>query len=256
MLNAVRRHPLLAFFLLAFPLSWYPWIIALARGTTTGPNPLGPLVAGLIVSGIAWGRRGLADYLRRLVRAKVGLRWYVAVFAVPVAICATAAALAVVTGSPMARLTANWKDVVETFVFIFLFIGLGEEPGWRGFAIEHLQESRSPFAASLVLAPIWALWHLPLMGTEFPPAIVPAFVVAVFGSTFFLTWIYNNTRGSVLLVALLHATVNTVGSSVVFRAFQGPASIRLWWIYALLWLAVGLSVMAPTGSRVLVAKES
>ena len=69
MLEAIRRHPVVTFFILAFPLSWYPWIIALARGKTTGPNPLGPLVAGLIVSAVVYGRRGLLDFLRRLVLA-------------------------------------------------------------------------------------------------------------------------------------------------------------------------------------------
>jgi membrane protease YdiL (CAAX protease family) len=255
-LQAVRRHPLVTFFVLAFPLSWYPWILALARGTTTGPNPLGPLVAGLIVTAIVYGRRGVVDFLRRLVRGNVGPQWYLAAFGVPIALCAAAAGITSLTGSPMGALSWNWKELLDRFLFIFLFIGLGEEPGWRGFAIEHLQEKRSPLAASLILAPLWTIWHLPLMGSEFTLPILPAFVVSVFGGTFFLTWLYNRTRGSVLMTALAHATINTIGAATVFRAFSGPASVRLWWIYSLLWLAAGTAVLlAPSRTRVLVPNE-
>jgi membrane protease YdiL (CAAX protease family) len=61
--------------------------------------------------------------------------------------------------------------VPEGFIFIFLFIGLGEEPGWRGFALPRLQERRTPLLATLILAPVWALRHLPLMGNDFPPRL-------------------------------------------------------------------------------------
>ena len=70
----VAAHQLVAFFLLAFALSWYPWVIALARGRTSGPNPLGPLIAALIIAAISQGWPGMRDLLGRLVRARVGLQ--------------------------------------------------------------------------------------------------------------------------------------------------------------------------------------
>jgi membrane protease YdiL (CAAX protease family) len=245
--KGISRHQLLAFFLLAFLFSWYPWIIALARGQTSGPNPLGPLIAALLVAGMAQGRIGLRDLLGRIVRARIGLRWYGVIFGLPVVMCAVAVAIMAAIGNGVAfPSAAAWREVPERFLFIFLFIGLGEEPGWRGFALPRLQDGRTPLIASLILAPIWALWHLPLMGNEFPPAVIPAFLMSLLGGTLIQTWLFNRTRGSVFAQMLFHATVNTVGAGLIFPLFKGPAFVAFWYVYATLWLITGF---AACGSR-------
>jgi hypothetical protein len=94
--------------------------------------------------------------------------------------------------------------------------------------------------ASLILAPLWAIWHLPLMGNEFQWQIVAPFVLSVFGATFTLTWIFNGTKGSVLLTMLMHTTVNTVAAGLMFPLFSGGALVVLWWVYSVLWLFTGL----------------
>jgi membrane protease YdiL (CAAX protease family) len=88
---------------------------------------------------------------------------------------------------------------------------LGEEIGWRGYVLPRLQTRMSALSASLILAPIWALWHLPLWLTGAPgrtPLIYAGFVVSAFGLSVILTWVYNSTGGSLLLVVLLHGTIN------------------------------------------------
>jgi len=129
------------------------------------------------------------------------------------------------------------------FLFIFLFIGLGEEPGWRGFALPQLQTKYSPLIASLILASVWALWHLPLVGNEFPRPIVPAFLLSLFGATFMLMWFFNRTNGGVFLPMLFHATVNTVSAGLIFPLFSGAALIVLWYIYGVIWLCLGLATL-------------
>ncbi len=248
----LQRHRLTAFFVLAFALSWYPWIFALLRGQSTGPNPLGPLVAGIVVTCVVGGRAGLSEFFKRIVRCRVGARWYAVIFLAPLVLCLLAVALTLGL-VPHAAITPlsleKIREVPERFVFILLFIGLGEEPGWRGFALPQLQARHTPFRASLILAPLWALWHLPLLGTEFAWPIVPPFVVSVFGATFMLTWIFNRTQGSVLLPMLFHATVNTVGAGLIFPLFSGGTLILLWWIYSFLWLGAGVTVMLVDGKR-------
>jgi membrane protease YdiL (CAAX protease family) len=194
----IARHELSAFFVLAFIFSWYPWIIALTRGTTSGPNPLGPLIAALTVAGIAQGWSGVRELLGRMVRARFGLKWYAVIFGLPVLFCAAAIAIMAAFGKsvPLPAATA-WREMPDRFLFIFLFIGLGEEPGWRGFALPRLQERHTPFVASLIIAPIWALWHLPLTGNEFPLAVIPAFLISLAGGTLIQTWLFNRTNGSV-----------------------------------------------------------
>ena len=243
---------MVAFFVIAFVLSWYPWILALLGGQTSGPNPLGPLVAGIIVAAIVSGRSGLREFFGRLVRWRVGAKWYAVTFAMPVFLCliSVAIALCFVSRSQISALSSEkMRELPERFLFILLFIGIGEEPGWRGFALPHLQTKRSPLIASLILAPVWALWHLPLIGNEFPLPIVAPFVLSVFGATFMLTWIFNGTKGSVLLPMLMHATVNTVGSGLMFPLFSGTALVVLWWIYGLVWLCAGLGALLFTRNK-------
>jgi hypothetical protein len=169
----------------------------------------------------------------------------------PVLVCGAAAAVTVLLGAPSPDLThlPGWREVVNRFVFILLFIGLGEETGWRGFALPRLQERHSPLAASLILAPIWALWHLPLMGTEFAPPIIPAFLIAIVPATLLATWIFNHTRGSLLPQMLFHTTVNTVTAGAVFPLFGQGGSTTLWYVYASVWVVVAAIVIAAGGLR-------
>ena len=245
----IKRHRMILFFALAYLLSWYPWFIALARGTHTGPNPLGPLLAALIVTALTEGRSGIKTLLARIIRVRAGIQWYAVVFLLPVAICVLAAGIAVLFGAPIPRISqsSGISDILDRFIFIFLFIGLGEEPGWRGFALEHLQETRSAIRSSLILAPLWAIWHLPLMGNEFPLHILPAFLIAIFPGTILQTWIYNRTNGSVFLQMLFHTTVNTVGAGLIFPLFTGKNLTILWYVYSLIWIAVALTVVFRKG---------
>lgn len=239
----IARHQLSAFFVLAFVLSWYPWIIALARGTTSGPNPLGPFLAALIVAGISQGWGGVRELLSRIVRARFGLKWYAVIFGLPVVFCAAAMAIMAALGNAVSLPTTTaWRELPDRFLFIFLFIGLGEEPGWRGFALPRLQRSHTPLVASLILAPVWALWHLPLIGNEFPAPVIPAFLISLLGGTLIQTWLFNQTRGSVFAQMLFHATVNTVGAGLVFPLYKGASSVAFWYVYAALWLIVGCAV--------------
>jgi hypothetical protein len=246
----IGQHDLAFFFVLAFLFSWYPWIIALVRGTVSGPNPLGPFIAALLVTGLAEGRSGMRTLFGRIVRARIDWSSYAIVFGLPILLCAIAAGIMAVFAQRIALpTTAALRELPDRFVFIFLFIGLGEEPGWRGFALPRLQKTHSPLIASLILAPIWALWHLPLMGNEFPPAIIPAFLISLLGGTLIQTWLFNRSKGSVFGQMLFHATVNTVGAGLIFPLFKGPLFVPFWYVYAMLWLAVGVTVIFSSAAR-------
>jgi membrane protease YdiL (CAAX protease family) len=240
----LARHDLTVFFILAFLFSWYPWVIGIARGKVSGPNPLGPFIAALIVTGLAEGRSGIRTLLGRIVRARIGWSSYAIVFGFPILLCAVALAVMAAFGQPVSwPASTAWSELPGRFVFIFLFIGLGEEPGWRGFALPRLQKRYSPLIASLMLAPIWALWHLPLMGNEFPLAIIPAFLISLLGGTLIQTWLFNRSKGSVFAQMLFHAAVNTVGAGLIFPLMKGLAFVSFFYVYALLWLAAGLVVI-------------
>ena len=246
----VARRRLTVFFTLAYLFSWYPWLIALAQGKNTGPNPLGPFIAAITVLAVSDGWHGVRALFARVVRGKIGRCWYAVVFGLPFALCLIAAGLTNAFGFQSALPTSNaWRELPDRFIFIFLFIALGEEPGWRGFALPELQRRFSPFMASTILAFFWALWHAPLLGNEFAWQVVPAFLVSVVGATFVQTWIFNRTRGSVFAPMLLHATVNTLSGGLMLPLFHGDGVIVLWWTYAIVWLLAGLIAIPFSNAR-------
>jgi uncharacterized protein len=130
--------------------------LALMQSRTSGPNPLGPLVAAIVLTAVVYGRRGLREFFSRIMRWRVGARWYAVALGMPVAICLIASAITFccLPHTQVASLSfEKIREMPERFLFILLFIGLGEEPGWRGFALPELQTRHSPLKASLMLAP-------------------------------------------------------------------------------------------------------
>lgn len=130
----------------------------------------------------------------------------------PVALAGGAVALNTLLGGPALSLGTPLLGVAVFLAFsIFPGSALGEEIGWRGYALPRLQAGGSALGASLILGPIWALWHLPLWLTGTPgrtASLYAAFVVSVIALSVILTWVYNSTGGNLLLVVLLHATFN------------------------------------------------
>jgi len=245
-----ERRVLILFFPLAFLLSWYPYILGKTNlvKTSGGINPLGPMVAALIVAAICYGKAGVKELLGRYARWRI--RWGPLTFALlfPAVVTLLAAAVNVAAGAarPVVAQLAAWPELIPKFIFVLLFVGVGEETGWRGFALPELQKRLSPVVAIVVLGAIWAAWHIPLFGVEFAPAVVPWFVLSVLAGAVMATWLFNAAHGSLLPLPLFHAMVNTVGAGFVFPMFKGADVIRLWWIYAGIWAlaAAGFAVFS------------
>jgi membrane protease YdiL (CAAX protease family) len=142
---------------------------------------------------------------------RVGVRWWVAILLVSI-LGAGAVGMSVLLGGDSPDVTVTIPGGVALFVF-FLFPGSagGEEIGWRGFALPHLQAARSALGASLVLGVVWGVWHLPLylVGTEIRPlSLFAPWVLLTVAVSVIYTWIYNGTGGSLLMVLLFHAASN------------------------------------------------
>jgi membrane protease YdiL (CAAX protease family) len=230
----VRRHPLACFFVLAYVLSWSYWLPLAFTGQIVMPgsgNPthfpglLGPALAALAITAVTQGRGGLRDLGRRMVRWRVGWRWYGAV-AVPLGfftIAITANALAG-NGWPHPADLARYSGLpsvglLAVYLLALMVNGFGEETGWRGFALPHLQRRYRPLNASLLLAIGWAGWHLPLFFIvdsfrTFSAATLPGFLIGLACGAILLTYVYNGTGGSILIVALWHITYNMTTATV------------------------------------------
>lgn len=123
----------------------------------------------------------------------------------------------------------TWLRVLGTVLFNLVLGGpLGEEGGWRGYALPRLQANRSPLSASLLLGLVWFVWHAPgFLDPRNPlgqPAVVPIYLLLVLAMSILLAWLYNQTQGSLMLAVLLHATINMGGYAVPLFYPTTPAS--------------------------------
>jgi membrane protease YdiL (CAAX protease family) len=247
----VRRHPLISFFVLAYALSWWPSIL---YALDLLPQPIvgfGPFLAALVVLAITQGKTGVVGLLRRMVRWRVGLRWYAVALLLPVAITLTAAVFNVLLGAqaPSSGELGGWTGLFSTFFILLLIPGLGgtwEEPGWRGYALPRLQTGRSALLASLILWVGIAVWHLPLF---IAGEVHWSDIVFMIGFVIVFNWVFNNADGSVLVVMLMHAMNNTISGSFFSPMFSGADSVRDAWLFAALWCATALVVVIIYGAQ-------
>lgn len=240
---------LIHFFLLTFFISWSLWLIPVFLGR---PLPLlriigtfGPLFAALILS--AWkgrwsGAGGLKELLKPILKWRVGPGWYLFAFLATALVAAAAIVVQIVIGGGDAL---EWNDpaqlylIIPIFLYVLFFSVAGEETGWRGFALPRMQKAVGPLKASLLLGFVWGIWHLPLFFTpdNFHQAIpFPLFVLQDVALAVVITWLYNRTGGSLLLVHLFHAASNTtLGVLPVLPMSTGGSMVPLY-------VAVGLLV--------------
>jgi uncharacterized protein len=193
----------------------------------------GPTLAAFIMTAITEGRAGIGRLLRRIVLWRVGLRWYlVALVGIPVVM---ALGTLILPGG-LASLRSLGPGYLLTYLSIFpLVVVLGgplfEEIGWRGFALPRLQPLHGPLLGTLILGLLWALWHLPEFmvpswaessgGTGF--VAIVRFVAIAVAFAVVTTWVFNNTKGSVFVAILVHASIDT--SSLPMGALFSPCEV-------------------------------
>jgi membrane protease YdiL (CAAX protease family) len=101
--------------------------------------------------------------------------------------------------------------VILFFLYNVIYGGLSEEPGWRGFALPRLQAKFSPLVSSLILGIIWAVWHAPgrfggIEAKSVSDTLVEWGLILLV--TVIFTWLFNRTKGSILVTALIHPAMN------------------------------------------------
>jgi membrane protease YdiL (CAAX protease family) len=238
--NWAKKHPLVTFFALAYALSWMVEIpLALeAQGITQTKIPFcahylaayGPMLSALIVTGVTGGSRGLRELFGRMTRWKVSPGWWLVAVAPLGLYIVVAAALLLIQGVPMNLVAMGQVDFLPALglaalpMWIVTF-GIGEETGWRGFALPRLQKGRSALRATIILWVFWALWHLPLFFYSYDASTLPGFLIGLLAGAIVFTWLYNDTGGSVLLVALWHGTFNFTTACVTCKSSVSAAVI-------------------------------
>ena len=190
----------------------------------SGFAQLGALSAsasGIILAAVERRKGGVRELLRRVLIWKVGIGWWAFALVTTAIISVTTLILFNLIGDQHVGLSGvvPWYNIFSMMIFLTIFAGLGEELGWRGFLIPRLQIRYSALTTSLIIGALHSLWHLPKFfmegETQYTWVQDVGFLVAFLGYGVFviawaiqLTWVFNNTKGSVLLVAVVHGAGN------------------------------------------------
>jgi len=247
-----QRHPLFCYFLLAYFFTWsieVPLMLA-AWGVIDFHLPLslealagfGPFLAAIIVLGVSSGKSAIGKLLASLVNWRVPGIWLVFTLVSPfvvllVALAMTGETTKLFSGELCRDLLAGGKFLQLIFIG-GLLRGIGEEPGWRGFALPVLRARFGPLLATLALFPAWWLWHLPALLTrnEFQPFQFVMFGLGILAAAVWCTLLYDATR-SVLMLALWHGLIN------ITRGMALSASTAAFMAFAKVVLAVGVVII-------------
>lgn len=252
MAELIRRFPLTCYFLLAYALTWaieLPMMYG-ARGVIDLHLPLwleaiaafGPFLAAVIVLRVTNPVDGVRNLIASLLRWRVPLFWLVVTLLSPVFVMVAALLWTdnlprLLSGELVGTLVEAGK-FTELLIMGGLLRGLGEEPGWRGFALPVLRGRHGPLLATFLLWPVWTCWHLPafLMRPDFELAAWLGFSSGILAATAWTTLIYDKTR-SVLMIAVWHALIN------ITRGITGTASGEAFMAFAQVMTAIGLLVI-------------
>jgi membrane protease YdiL (CAAX protease family) len=261
------EHDLVLYLLIAFGWTWLLWLPSVLISLTDNRSLMywmhdvevsfglfflvigailstfGPLVGAFTMTGLRQGRQGARDLWRRFWDVRRAGPWLAVGFLLPVLLVALPV---VVSAGGRSRLPWLSRPYLIPCWFLNNFTrsgGMSEEFGWRGYALPRLQERTNALAASMILGVIWAVWHVPLWflpGSSQQGSSFWAFLAALVLISVLYTWLYNNSRGSVLVVVVFHAMNNTMA-----QMFPGATSRPAYWIVLVALVVLVLLVYGP-----------
>jgi membrane protease YdiL (CAAX protease family) len=266
MRDFVRRYPLSTYITLAYSISWAYWIPLALRGVvvipggdvTHFPGLLGPAIAAYLTTALGEGWSGVKRLTARLflISRPPTRFWFYSLS--PLAFLGIALLVAAWRGTlPEARGFTLYSGLPDTLSFPFvlllvlLFNGFGEETGWRGFALGHLQRRFGPLAGALLLGLVWAGWHVPTfwvvegyrsLGV---PMLLFGFGLGIVSGSVVLARVANRTAGSVLAVALWHFIYNMTSATAASRGLIGAVTSTCVMIWAAVLIVQELRRSAP-----------
>lgn len=262
MLNIVRKNPLVFFVLLTLLISWLPWYTG-----GQGIFVFGPSIAGVITVALVAGKDGLKELMQRALKWKVGLKWWLVGLLLPALLTLMALGVNLLMGAAMPLFTfirQQWYLLPVFFIITIVGGPLGEEFGWRGFMLPQLQRRWSPWISSLWLGLTWGLWHLPqffnpqAVHFELGLARLPLYVIAEIGLATLMTWVYNKTRGSLLVGGFIYHNADNFWGVVLLTAatFSGVlggesagVDLRFWTISVIVTTLAAVILCVATKGR-------
>lgn len=219
------RLDLILFFIFAYAISWAIAIpLALQKHHFIQPVipywvhyfvGYGPMLSALIVTWHSEGSEGLRKLGKSIISWNIHPGWWIVAFSPLLLGMASYLALNLFYGEKIMISQFGMVNFLPPlgigafFLWLFTF-GFGEEIGWRGYVLPRLQNKHNALMATIILALLWGIWHLPQFFYLFDPTIAVGWGVGLFSGAVVFTWIFNSTNGSVLMVALFHGCFNFI----------------------------------------------
>jgi uncharacterized protein len=275
----IKSHPVLSFYSLVFAISWGAILIVVGLGPgglSATPQQfqmavpyavpamvLGPGVAGILLTGLLYGRAGLREFRSRLLKWRVGARWYaVALLTAPLVFTAVFVPLSLISPEFLPRIfiTSDKASVLLMGIAAGLVAGIFEELGWTGFAIPRMRLRYGVLGTGLFIGVLWAAWHL-LQGywasgvtsgelsqaLWLANAVVGTLVGSLVAYRVLMVWVYERTGGSLPVAMLMHVSL-TFFTIIVFPPSAVMANLISGYAYtAVLWVVVGAVAVANHG---------
>ena len=259
----LKGHSLVIGIFLMFLLTWpidlsnsgvlpiqFPFLVYLFLGW-------GFVFASVSMTWLTHGKDGVVRLLKRYLQGRISWKWYLVAFLLePVCTVLGVYINAALTGvAPdfshvMAREIFGESARLWLFVlpfFLIDFIANGEEIGWRGYVLPRLQSKYNALTSTLILGAIWGFWHLPKFLSHWNTVSFAWFMLHSMAFAVTLTWLYNGTKGSLLLVTIMHASANTVGIFFPMADTVSSENMGAYISYILLEVIVAITVILVTG---------
>ena len=228
----LKRLQLPLFFILTLIISWAIWIpqaaakLGICKSTISIESPLniiavwGPGLAAIILSILAKGKEGVKKLFRPIKYWRVGIHWYVFVLFYPIGKWLVAYIIDILLGQSyklgsfpiLSFLNLPEQAMMIPIAVVSTFPNtLGEEVGWRGFALQKLQVKYTAFISSIIIGIFWGFWHIPMWIAQgyIDLSLLQLIteILSMVALAIIFTWVYNSTKGSLLLVCLFHASI-------------------------------------------------
>lgn len=276
-LDFIKRHSLLTYLALTFAISWGGMFIAVGLcGIPANEEQsamllvfayiamlAGPGVAGILLTRILDGRSGLREYGSRLLKWRVGARWYgIALLTAPLLIAAVLLVLSLISPKFVPRLFIEDDKafLLQFSIVAGLMVGVFEELGWTGFAVPQLRLRYGVLKTGLIVGFLFAVWNFPVVfgvssttsaaGT-LPMAIFMPAVLFTWLPTYrvFMVWVYDRTK-SLVVAMLMHTSLITFWRIFTPLALTGAALVTYYLIFtAVMWIVIAALMKLATISR-------
>ncbi len=259
------------YFIIAFTFSWILWFpgILQSRGVISTPLPLllfliigsfGPFISSFYLTYRKEAKPGVKRLWKRAFNFKIPIKWLALIIFLPLCVTALSLYLKILGGGekPDLQLITNPIAILVTFLFLFFLGGsFAEEFGWRGYALDRLQQKWNASASSLILGFIWGLWHLPLFFAEgLSQSYIPfwAFLIWTMSASILFTLFHNNTSGNILVALLFHTMLNLSIALFPIVEMKHDGDQRGFIYFAILYVIISIIVVLIWGHKKLSRK--